>query len=107
LTTNKEQETIIINRPDRSTYPGRESVLTSEATPACSPHTDINGPFFGSLLIMASGVFQRSGDGKPLANSPKKLSSRWDHTHMGIVAADQARLVGVGPKLGIQFQPEL
>lgn len=32
LTIDEEKETIIINRPDRSTYPGKKSVLTSEAT---------------------------------------------------------------------------
>jgi hypothetical protein len=33
LTQSEDEETIIINRPDRSTYPDRESVLTSGATP--------------------------------------------------------------------------
>jgi RHS repeat-associated protein len=33
LTKSKEEETIIINRPGRSTYPDEKSVLTSEATP--------------------------------------------------------------------------
>jgi len=32
LTQNEDEETIIINRPDSSTYPDRESVLTSGAT---------------------------------------------------------------------------
>ena len=33
LTKTEEQETIIINRPGRSTYPEQKSVLTSGATP--------------------------------------------------------------------------
>jgi hypothetical protein len=33
LTKSQEQEKIIINRPDRSTYPPDKSVLTSAATP--------------------------------------------------------------------------
>jgi hypothetical protein len=33
LTKTEEEETIIINRPDRSTYPEQKSVLRSEATP--------------------------------------------------------------------------
>jgi len=33
LTKIEEQETIIINRPGRSTYPEQKSVLTSGATP--------------------------------------------------------------------------
>jgi uncharacterized membrane protein YeaQ/YmgE (transglycosylase-associated protein family) len=33
LTKNEEDETIIINRPDRSTYPGEKSVSRSGATP--------------------------------------------------------------------------
>jgi len=37
LTKSEDQETIIINRPDRSTYPDRESVLTSGATPRDIP----------------------------------------------------------------------
>ena len=35
LTKSKDQETIIINRPGRSTYPDEKSVLRSEATPDC------------------------------------------------------------------------
>jgi hypothetical protein len=34
LTKTEEEESIIINRPDRSTYPEEESVLRSGATPA-------------------------------------------------------------------------
>jgi hypothetical protein len=33
LTKTEEEESIIINRPDRSTYPEEESVLRSGATP--------------------------------------------------------------------------
>ena len=33
LTKTEEKETIIINRPDRSTYPEQKSVLRSGATP--------------------------------------------------------------------------
>ena len=33
LTKSEEEETIIINRPGRSTYPDEKSVLTSGATP--------------------------------------------------------------------------
>jgi hypothetical protein len=33
LTKTEEEETIIINRPDRSTYPKEKSVLRSGATP--------------------------------------------------------------------------
>jgi hypothetical protein len=33
LTKSEENERIIINRSDRSTYPGKKSVLTSGATP--------------------------------------------------------------------------
>jgi len=33
LTKSEDEETIIINRPGRSTYPEREFVLTSGATP--------------------------------------------------------------------------
>jgi hypothetical protein len=33
LTRTEEEQTIIINRSDRSTYPDRKSVLTSGATP--------------------------------------------------------------------------
>ncbi len=33
LTKSEEEETIIINRPDRSTYPERKSVSRSGATP--------------------------------------------------------------------------
>jgi hypothetical protein len=33
LTKSKEEETIIINRPGRSTYPDEKSVLRSGATP--------------------------------------------------------------------------
>ncbi len=33
LTKTEEEETIIINRPNRSTYPEQKSVLTSGATP--------------------------------------------------------------------------
>jgi hypothetical protein len=33
LTKSEDEETIIINRPDRSTYPDEKSVLTSGATP--------------------------------------------------------------------------
>ena len=33
LTTSEDEETIIINRSDRSTYPKEKSVQTSEATP--------------------------------------------------------------------------
>ena len=49
---------------------------TPPSPAACSFQTDTSGPFLGSLLTMASGVFQRSGDGNPFVNSPKKLSSR-------------------------------
>ena len=34
LTKSEEEETIIINRPGRSTYPDEKSVLTSGATPS-------------------------------------------------------------------------
>jgi hypothetical protein len=34
LTRNEEEERIIINRPDESTYPEEKSVSTSGATPA-------------------------------------------------------------------------
>ena len=34
LTKSEEEETIIINRPDRSTYLQEKSVLTSGATPS-------------------------------------------------------------------------
>jgi hypothetical protein len=34
LTKTEEEETIIINRPDRSTYPEQKSVLRSGATPS-------------------------------------------------------------------------
>src|SRR5579859_1403606 len=44
LTKSEDQETIIINRPDRSTYPDRESVLTSGATPARRNPVEIAGP---------------------------------------------------------------
>jgi len=37
LTRNEEEERIIINRPDESTYPEEKSVSTSGATPAVSP----------------------------------------------------------------------
>ena len=33
LTKREDQDTIIINRPDRPTYPDEKSVLTSGATP--------------------------------------------------------------------------
>jgi hypothetical protein len=33
LTKNRDEETITINRPGRSTYPAEKSVLTSGATP--------------------------------------------------------------------------
>ena len=43
LTKSEEEETIIINRPGRSTYPDEKSVLTSGATPLFgsghSPHS--------------------------------------------------------------------
>src|SRR5579859_6606124 len=44
LTKSEDQETIIINRPDRSTYPDRESVLTSGATPPAAGGAASNGP---------------------------------------------------------------
>jgi len=37
LTKTEEEGTIIINRPDRSTYPEEKSVLRSGATPAHEP----------------------------------------------------------------------
>jgi hypothetical protein len=39
LTKTEEEESIIINRPDRSTYPEQKSVSTSGATPVESTRT--------------------------------------------------------------------
>jgi hypothetical protein len=44
LTKTEENETIIINRSDRSTYPDQKSVLRSGATPHCRWFVDYRVP---------------------------------------------------------------
>ena len=41
ITIHDEDQNSLINRPARSTYPGKKSVLTSEATPKKCPFTPI------------------------------------------------------------------
>lgn len=48
LTKSEEEETIIINRPGRSTYPDEKSVLTSGATPALMLGMSVG---FGLMLV--------------------------------------------------------
>ena len=78
LTKSEEDETIIINRPGRSTYPGEKSVLTSGATPASARP---------SALCLPAGIPRAKGIGDEgiahvflptlgLARNRRRLSSK-------------------------------
>jgi hypothetical protein len=56
LTKTEEEETIIINRPDRSTYPHEESVQTGGATPPGSRRSARPKVLWVSYTVI-SGVF--------------------------------------------------
>jgi hypothetical protein len=73
LTKTEEEETIIINRPDRSTYPEEKSVLRSGATPGIDGGARVNVGGFSqgqrqylefhreNVLRMARGLSKREG----------------------------------------------
>jgi len=61
LTKTEEEGTIIINRPDRSTYPEEKSVLRSGATPGVS-------------ISVTQGTYRHHATRPPVAN--KHLVSR-------------------------------